>query len=70
MEIFLCNPFQNEIVMEQKQNEVYAAITLALHEYQGYTMHVPESGILTLGNADTEWNSKLRTQRQLPEHKF
>ena len=53
MAIFLCNPFQNEIVMEQKQNEVYAAITLALHEYQGYTMHVPESGILTLGNADT-----------------
>ena len=22
--------------------KVYAAITLALHEYQGYTMHVPE----------------------------
>ena len=61
---------EERIVMEQKQNEVYAAITLALHEYQGYTMHVPESGILTLGNADTEWNSKLRTQRQLPEHKF
>ena len=56
--------------MEQKQNEVYAAITLALHEYQGYTVHVSESGVLTLGNADTEWNSKLRTQRQQPEHKF
>ena len=54
---------QNQI----KNNEVLAAITLALHEYQGYTMHV---SVLTLGNADTEWNSKLRTQRQQPEHKF
>ena len=54
---------QNQI----KNNEVLAAITLALHEYQGYTMHVSESGVLTL---DTEWNSKLRTQRQQPEHKF
>ena len=59
--------------MEQnhiKNYEVLAAITLALHEYQGYPMHVSESGVLTLRNADTEWNSKLRTQRQQPEHKF
>ena len=55
---------------QNKNNEVLAAITLALHEYQGYTMHESESGVLTLGNADTEWNSKLRTQRQQPEHKF
>ncbi|WP_288155788.1 hypothetical protein [Phocaeicola sartorii] len=56
--------------MRQKQNEVSAAIALALHEYQGYTMHVMESGILTLDNGYTEWNSKLRTQRQLPKYKF
>lgn len=55
---------------QNKNNEVFAAITLALHEYQGYTMHVSESGVLTLDEGDTEWNSKLRTQRQLPEHKF
>ena len=29
---------------QNKNNEVLAAITLALHEYQGYTMHVSESG--------------------------
>ena len=34
---------------QNKNNEVLAAITLALHEYQGYTMHVSESGVLTLG---------------------
>ncbi len=58
--------------MEQnaKQHEVEAAITLALYEYQGYTMHVTESGVLTLGRENTEWNSKLRLQRQMPEHKF
>ncbi|MCD8318974.1 MAG: hypothetical protein LUC45_09165 [Paraprevotella sp.] len=58
--------------MEKKQlnREVLAAITLALYEYQGYTMHVPESGVLILDPNDSEWNSKLRTQRQLPEHKF
>lgn len=57
--------------MEQNINkEVLAAITLALHEYQGYTTHVSESGVLTLDNTLTEWNSKLRGQRILPEHKF
>lgn len=56
-------------MMKQNQ-EVFAAITLALHEYQGYTLHVAESGVLTLGKEETEWNSKLRTQRQLPATKF
>lgn len=56
--------------MNQINGEVLAAITMALHEYQGYTAHVTESGVLTVGNDQTEWNSKLRMQRQLPEHKF
>lgn len=58
--------------MERKtiNKEVLAAITLALHEYQGYNTHVSESGVLTIGNSPTEWSSKLRGQRVLPEHKF
>ena len=58
--------------MEQKkkQHEALAAITLALHEYQGYTVHVQESGVLTIGSEMTEWNSKLRMQRHAPEHKI
>ena len=57
--------------MEQKkQNEALAAITLALHEYQGYTVHVQESGVLTIGSEMTEWNSRLRMQRHAPEHKI
>lgn len=50
--------------------EVVAAITMALHEYEGYTTHVSESGVLTLDNAHSEWSSKLRGQRIQPEHKF
>ncbi len=55
--------------MKQQNNEVQAAITLALYEYQGYTTHVTESGVLTLGGGTTEWNSKLRMQRHAPEYK-
>ena len=54
---------------QKTNNEVQAAITLALYEYQGYTTHVAESGVLTLGDSATEWNSKLRMQRHTPEHK-
>jgi hypothetical protein len=50
--------------------EVLAALTLAIYEYQGYNTHVIESGKLTVETEPTEWNSKLRTQRQTPEVKF
>lgn len=55
---------------EKINGEVLAAITMALHEFQGYTLHVEESGKLTVGLEGTEWSSKLRTQRQLPNKKF
>ena len=55
---------------QDSKKEVVAAITLALYEYQGYTMHVQESGVLTIGGANTDWNSKLRLQRHAPEHNF
>lgn len=58
--------------MEEKtiNGEITAAISLALYEYEGYTSHVMESGKLTLDSESTEWSSKLRTQRQIPEVKF
>lgn len=52
------------------KGDILAAISLALYEYEGYTSHVEESGKLTVDNEPTEWNSKLRTQRQTPEVKF
>ncbi|MCM1107775.1 MAG: hypothetical protein NC388_01835 [Clostridium sp.] len=50
--------------------ETLAAITMALHEYQGFTAHDSESGRLTLEDSGSEWNSKLRTKRELPNRKF
>lgn len=55
---------------EKINGEVLAAITMALHEYQGGTAHDTESGRLTLGADPTEWNSKLLMQRGLPVKKF
>ncbi|MBP3472619.1 MAG: hypothetical protein J6K41_10380 [Paraprevotella sp.] len=58
--------------MENKgiKGEVLAAITMALHEHFGFTAHDSESGRLTLEPEGSEWNSKLRVQRELPNRKF
>ena len=39
-------------------NEIYAAIAMALHDEQGYNMHDSESGTLTITPRNTEWASK------------
>lgn len=47
-----------------------AAITMALYEHCGGTAHDTESGKLTMTAEGTEWNSRLRTLRQLPTKNF
>jgi len=39
-----------------KQNEVYAAIALALHEHLGNNMHDVETGKITIVEHTTMWN--------------
>ena len=39
-------------------NEIFAAIAMALHDDEGYNMHDGESGRLTIVQKDTEWASK------------
>ena len=39
-------------------NEIYAAIAMALHDEQGNNMHDSESGTLTITPRNTEWASK------------
>ena len=39
-------------------NEIYAAIAMALHDEQGYNMHDSESVTLTITPHNTEWASK------------
>ena len=37
-------------------NEVYAAIALALHEHLGNNVHDREPGIITINDHPTQWN--------------
>ena len=38
------------------KNEVYAAIAMALYEYQGNNVHDREPGIITIAEHPTQWN--------------
>lgn len=45
------------------KKEVYAAIALALHEFQGNNVHDKESGVITIKERNTQWNSRFLTMR-------
>ena len=47
-------------------NEVYAAIALALHEYMGNNIHDVEPGIITISTHLTQWNGYSQTMTQHP----
>lgn len=48
------------------KNEVYAAIALALHEYQGNNVHDNETGLITIKSKNTEWDTHLLMMTQRP----
>ncbi len=41
--------------MAKVNNEVYAAIAMALHEYKGNNVHDKESGVITIKVHPTDW---------------
>lgn len=47
-------------------NEIFAAIAMALHDAEGYNMHDDESGKLTIISKSSEWNSRNATVTQMP----
>lgn len=49
------NPYTIQIM----NNEVFAAIAMALHDDLGYNLHDDESGKLTIRQHNTEWTSKV-----------
>jgi len=61
-------PFRPIQVKSMKQNEVYAAIALAMHEFMGNNVHDVESGIITIKPRQTEWNSKMITMTDHPRY--
>ena len=40
----------------RKENEIGAAIALALHEFKGNNVHDKETGIITIAEHPTQWN--------------
>ena len=52
--------------MGKANNEVYAAIALALHEFQGNNVHDKETGIITIKEHHSDWSSHMLTMTQHP----
>ena len=45
---------------------IYAAIAMALYEYQGNNVHDKESGIITIKPRQTMWKAKLMSLTAKP----
>ncbi len=48
------------------RNEVYAAIALALHEFNGNNVHDKEAGIITIKKKCSEWEMRFLSMTQRP----
>ena len=49
-----------------KQNEVYAAIAMALYEFKGNNVHDKETGIITIAEHPTQWNGFALSMTEHP----
>lgn len=52
--------------MKKADSNIFAAISLALHEYRGNNVHDKESGIITIKERQTLWNAKFLSMTQKP----
>ena len=48
------------------KNEVYAAIAMALYEFNGNNVHDKEPGIITITEHPTQWNGYALTMTAHP----
>ncbi|CDD05126.1 MULTISPECIES: hypothetical protein [Prevotella] len=53
--------------MGKTNNEVYAAIALALHEFKGNNVHDKEPGIITIKERHSDWESHLLRMTNKPQ---
>ena len=51
----------------KQDNEIFAAIAMALHEFQGNNVHDTESGKITIKEHLTEWNGHALVMTGLPK---
>lgn len=52
--------------MANMDKNIYAAIALALHEFQGNNVHDKEPGIITIKPRHTLWNAKILSMTAKP----
>lgn len=63
----MCVPTRHKESNNMKQNnEVYAAIALALHEFKGNNVHDKESGVITIAPHHTQWNGRALSMTAIP----
>ena len=53
--------------MGKTNNEVYAAIALALHEFKGNNVHDKEPGVITIKERHSDWESHLLRMTPKPQ---
>ena len=53
--------------MGTKNNEVYAAIALALHDFKGNNVHDKEPGVITIRGRKSDWESHLLRMTPKPQ---
>ena len=63
--IFLSIIIKKEMEMEM-DNNVYAAIAMALYEFQGNNVHDKEPGFITIRPKQTLWNAKFLSMTVKP----
>ncbi|MCR4773471.1 MAG: hypothetical protein K5854_03850 [Prevotella sp.] len=52
---------------EVKDKNVYAAIAMAIYEYQGNNVHDKEPGVITIKQNPSLWNAKFLSFTQKPK---
>lgn len=50
---------QSNLIYQQMDKNVYAAIAMALYEFQGNNVHDKEPGMITIKPRHTLWNAKF-----------
>ena len=53
--------------MKETNEELYAAIALALHEFKGNNVHDKESGMITIAEKQSQWNFFHQTMTACPK---
>ena len=56
----------NRYLLKIMDKNIYAAIAMALFEYQGNNVHDKEAGIITILQHPTHWNAKFLSVTQKP----